>query len=287
MTNTLRKLETGFNSIAGAAVDAKGKLYFIDRWFHRIYGWSAEEGLGIVHDATFDPVNLAVDRSGNLLVLSSAGQDASVYSIRPGKLNEVRLIEPTPIRARRTAAVLLPVNSWHNGEFRDRIDPRTYQYPTMAEQFASEVGEPKTHEYVSPDGSLVLPAFRVWNQGALDTTGWRWSDTLDTHGFVSARPGERVFVTNGSENRTYSGLVGDAGTLTDLRPFANRGGESVARDASGNVYVANGQVFVYAPDGRPLRTIEVPERPLQLIFGGPEGRTLFILAHRSLYALEV
>ena len=30
--------------------------------------------------------------------------------------------------------------------------------------------------------------------------------------------------------------------------------------------------------------IDVPERPLQLIFGGADGRTLFILTHHSLYA---
>jgi hypothetical protein len=31
--------------------------------------------------------------------------------------------------------------------------------------FARDVAMPKTHEYVSPDGSLVLPAFRIWTQG--------------------------------------------------------------------------------------------------------------------------
>jgi sugar lactone lactonase YvrE len=286
-TVAVRTLETGFRAIGGAAVDAQGRLYFIDRGFHLIYRWSAEAGLAIVHDASFDPVNLAVDRSGDLLVLSSAGRDGSVYAIRPGRPDAVRTIAPTPVRARPGAATLLPVSSWHNGEFRDRIDPVTYEYPTMAELFAREVGEPKPLEYVSPDGSLVLPAFRVWNQGPLDTLGWRWSDTLDSFGFVAARPGERVFVTNASENRTYSGLVGAGGALTDLRPFAGRGGESVARDPAGNVYVANGEVFVYAPDGRPLRTIRVPERPLQLVFGGRDGRTLFILAHRTLFAVDV
>jgi sugar lactone lactonase YvrE len=28
----------------------------------------------------------------------------------------------------------------------------------------------------------------------------------------------------------------------------------------------------------------VPERPLQLVFGGADGKTLFILTHHSLYA---
>jgi sugar lactone lactonase YvrE len=29
----------------------------------------------------------------------------------------------------------------------------------------------------------------------------------------------------------------------------------------------------------------VPERPLQLIFGGEDKRTLFVLTHHSLYAV--
>ena len=58
-------------------------------------------------------------------------------------------------------------------------------------------------------------------------------------------------------------------------------------DAQGRVYVANGQVFVYAPDGKPIGRIDVPERPLQLLFGGPDGKTLFMLSHHGLYAARV
>jgi sugar lactone lactonase YvrE len=151
--------------------------------------------------------------------------------------------------------------------------------------FARNIGRPKADEFDSPDGSLVLPAYRLWNQGPLDHLGWRWSDALDSHGFVTAKAGERVFIANSSENRTYSGPLGEGGRVTDLKMFAERGGESVARDAAGNIYIANGQVFVHAPDGTLTRRIDVPERPLQLLFGGADGRTLFILTHHSLYAL--
>ncbi len=281
------RLETGFYSIAGSAVDAAGRLYFIDRQFHRIHRWSREAGLSIVSDAPLDPVNLAIDRSGDLMVLSSAGRDGTVYAIDPDAPAAVRVIAPTPTRPRRDARTLLPVNVWNNGEFRDRIDPKTYAFPTLADLFARDLGEAKPLEYVSPDGSLVLPAFRVWNQGSDDHLGWRWSDTLDSYGFVAAHAGERVFLTNGSENRTYSGLVGAGGQVTDLKPFADRGGEGVAVDKAGRVYVANGQIFVHAPDGSLERRIDVPERPLQLLFGGREGRTLFILTHHSLYAIDV
>jgi sugar lactone lactonase YvrE len=32
--------------------------------------------------------------------------------------------------------------------------------------------------------------------------------------------------------------------------------------------------------------IDVPERPLQLVFGGPDRQTLFVLTHHALYAVR-
>ncbi|MGO1304280.1 MAG: SMP-30/gluconolactonase/LRE family protein, partial [Sphingomonas parapaucimobilis] len=278
------KLADGFYSIAGGAVDRAGTLYFIDRFFQRIYSWSEAKGLNIVADAPLDAVNLAVDRSGRLLVLSSAGRDGTVYSIDPAAPAAVTVIAPTPARAHSGARTLLPVNVWENGEFADRIDPISYRYPTMAEMFAAKLGETKAQEYVSPDGSVVLPAFRVWNQGPDDHQGWRWSDTLDAYGLTDAPVGGEVVLTNGSENRTYAGRVGEGGRVTDLRVLAERGGESAVRDATGRLYVANGQVFVYNPDGLLLRRIDMPERPLQLVLGKGEPGRLFILTHHGLYA---
>jgi hypothetical protein len=279
----VNKLSDGFWSISGAAVDAQGALYFIDRRFQRIHRWSEDKGLEIVRDQPLDPVNLAIDASGHLLVLSSLGPKGAVYSFDPaGPPDALTLIEPTPVR--EGPRTLLPVNWWVNGEFRDQLDHETYEFTTLAELFAREVGTPKALEYVSPDGSIALPAFRIWNQGPPDHVGWRWSSALIANGLVRAGQGERLFVTNGSENVTYSGTVDLGGTLTDLKRFANRGGESVAADDRGRVYVANGEVFVYGSDGQPIGRINVPERPLQILFGGPDRRTLYILTHHALYA---
>jgi sugar lactone lactonase YvrE len=60
----------------------------------------------------------------------------------------------------------------------------------------------------------------------------------------------------------------------------------VAVDKKGNVYIAAGQVYVYDRSGKLVDTILVPERPSQLLFGGLNGHTLFILARSSLYAVN-
>jgi sugar lactone lactonase YvrE len=285
---TVEKLADGFYAAGGGAVGADGTLYFIDRKPSRIYSWSEGRKLGIVRDQPLDPVNLAVDRSGNLLVLASAGRDGTVYSLKPGSPDTELTMVPATAAARHAgAATVLPVNWWNNGEFKDQLNTSTMQFTTLAEMFARDIAVPKPREHVSPDGSLVLPAFRVVQQGPPDFRAMRFSDSLDTYGFVTAKPGEQVLITNASENKTYRGRVGAGGAVTDLKVFADRGGEGVVSDAQGRVYVANGQVFVYAPDGKEIGRIDVPERPLQLLFGGTDRKTLFILTHHALYAAKL
>lgn len=283
----VEKLADGFHSLGGAAVGPDGTLYFVDRRAQRIYAWSDARRLEIVGDQPLDPVNLAADRSGNLMVLAANGPTGTVYSFKPGNPDgELAVIEATPAAARTGAAIALPANWWANGEFRDQLDTRTYRFRTLAEIFAAEISKPSTRHYVSPDGSLVLPAYRTVVQGPPDFRAMRFSHSLDTHGFVTAEAGGRILVTNASENKTYSGLVDATGAITGLKIFADRGGESVAAGPDGRVYVANGQVFVYASDGRQLGRIDVPDRPLQLIFGGAGRNILYVLTHHALYAVR-
>ncbi len=76
-------------------------------------------------------------------------------------------------------------------------------------------------------------------------------------------------------------------SLAALKPFVTRGGESVTTDSAGNVYVANGQIFVYDPSGKEIGRIDVPERPLQILFGDTDRRTLYILTHHTLYGVKM
>ena len=98
--------------------------------------------------------------------------------------------------------------------------------------------------------------------------------------------GQPFYVSNESEEKTYVGTVDPDGTISNLRLVAEQGGEGLARDEKGNLYIAAGQVYVYSPAGDLIDTIDVPERPMQLLFGGAGGNTLFILSPTSLYAVQ-
>ncbi len=117
--------------------------------------------------------------------------------------------------------------------------------------------------------------------------GTKMADLLRTFGLQKAIPGHPFYVTSESEQTTYKGTVTDSGSVTDLKLFAEAGGECAAQDAHGNVYVAAGQILVYSPDGKLQGKIDVPERPIDLVFGGADRRTLYILTHHSLFALKM
>ena len=59
-------------------------------------------------------------------------------------------------------------------------------------------------------------------------------------------------------------------------------------DIEGRVYCTGpGGTWVFAPDGARLGIIRTPEVPANLVFGGPDLRTLFLTARTSVYTLRV
>ena len=59
-------------------------------------------------------------------------------------------------------------------------------------------------------------------------------------------------------------------------------------DIRGNVFTSSAEgILIYAPDGTLLGKVPVPEVVSNCVFGGPDGRRLFITASSSLYAIEL
>lgn len=265
---TLKKLCGGFFTISGAAVDAQGRLYFVDTHWQRIYRWTPEtHDLKILRDNSLQPTQLAVDRAGNVMVISYADK-GTVYTFRPDALDDrIALLQPVQAAPRPGMTAVPPVDYWGSQDFVERVTtPREYQF-------------------ISPDGTMFIPAGQDFIDGA---TNWgvKMSDVLRAFSLAKAVAGRPFYVSEESEQKTYSGTVGADGTLSNLKLFADQGGESVIQDSKGNVYLAAGNIFIYSPSGKQIGTIEVPERPVDLIFGGKGGKTLFILTHSTLYSIH-
>ncbi len=261
------KLVGGFHNISGGAVDAQGDPYFVDARFQRIHKWDATNGgLTTVLDYPLQPINLAFDLAGNLIVVSTAGK-GMVFSFKPGQ-EEIAVLKAEKTTPQAGKRFVIPVTDWELN--RDLV-----------------AGKPWSHEYLfrSLDGSTFLPADQDFLDGG---TSWgvKAQAIIRSFGLAVAKPGDTVYTMGENNLRTYSAKVDERGSLTDGKLFAEQGGEGLAVDSAGNVYIGAGQVFVYDPSGKLVRTIRVPERPIQLMFGGPDGKTLFIAARTSLYSVR-
>ena len=263
------KVAGGFFNISGGTVDHAGNIYFVDAHWQTIYRWLvATKQLSKVRDNPLDPVNLFFDKAGNLIVISYSG-NGTVYSFKPDAPNdEITLLAPVPTAERPGMTAVLPVDYWRNEN-----------------DFLDSISQNKPFQYVSPDGTTFFPVAADFVNGEL-YYGSKLDDPLRAFGLAPATPDHPFYVSDENGEKTYSAKVGVNGELSNLKLFAERGGESVAEDEKGNVYIAAGQIIVYDPKGNLIDTIEVPERPSQLLFGGKDGKTLFILARSSLYAIQ-
>jgi sugar lactone lactonase YvrE len=266
----VEKLADGFLNIAGAAVDDKGTVYFADARENRIYRWSQETRRAeLVREIPQQPVQLAFDKAGNLLVVAYTG-NGTVLAFRPDKSDsEIVPLKAAAAAARPGLTVLLPVNRWMGDA-----------------EFLRDSTTPKPFHYVSPDGTTFIPAGRDFTTGAVQW-GTKMADVLRAFRLAPAVAGRPFYVTNEAELKTWSFTVGPDGTLSDPKLFANEGGEAVAVDEQGNVYLAAGQILVFDPTGERIGTIEVPQRPTCLVFGGKDRNTLFITARSSLYSVRI
>ena len=262
----VERLRTGFYNISGGAVDPSGNYYFVDAHWQRIYRWSPSvKQLSVVRDNALDPANLAFDKSGNLIVTSMSG-NGTVYTFKPAATDsEITLLKPQPAQPRSGATAYLPVSDWHINK--------------------SALTKPASH-FVSPDETTFLPTGQDFLDGAV-SYGIKSSGQLRSFGLAPVAIGQSAYVTNESAQTTWVGTVRPDGALIDMKVFAYRGGEGVAVDSRGNVYIAAGQIYVYDPTGKQIDTINVPERPIQLSFGGKDSRTLFIAARTSLYSVRM
>lgn len=84
--------------------------------------------------------------------------------------------------------------------------------------------------------------------------------------------------------------VGADGRLDAGRVFCqlDKGGpDGIRVDREGRVWSSSGDgVQIFQPDGRLIGRILLPESAANLCFGGPDGKTLYITARKSLYAVR-
>jgi gluconolactonase len=63
--------------------------------------------------------------------------------------------------------------------------------------------------------------------------------------------------------------------------------DGIRTDEKGNLYVAADKLLVYSPEGKPLATIDIPEKASNCAFGDGDYQTLYITAETSVYRVRL
>jgi sugar lactone lactonase YvrE len=285
----MQKLSTGFEFAEGICSDSKGNIYFCDSRLKRIYKWSEKDkSTTLLADYHWEPLSLSCDKNDNLLVVfkyvpkpdflingkpevftnppdaggtsfsgwGNSGFATWVYSVDPNNPDEtIKLLPKAPMGSvKQVYKALYPGHRW-----RDYHDFNTV---TIAKP---------TECFVAPDGVTIIPVVY---------------DLARATCLSEAFPGKTMYEADEYDKRTVSLNVSPDGYVSDLKYFTEKGEFGTTVDDKGNVYVADGQVYVFDPSGKQINLIKVPERPHALIFGGKDHKTLYIAGENSLFSVR-
>lgn len=255
--SNIRKLAGGFIFTEGPASDKKGSLYFTDIPNNRIHKWCIDGKLSTFMENSGGANGLFFDKIGNLLAcLGGAGKLVSIDA--KGKVTVLSgNYQGKPFNS--------PNDLW--------IDPKGGIYFTDP-RYGSRENLPQDGEhvyYLSADRKKII---RVIN------------DMVRPNGVIGTPDGELLYVADHGANKTYTYKIKPDGTLSDKRLFAEQGSDGMTLDGNSNVYLTAKAVTIYDPSGKLIETIEIPERPSNVCFGGKNKNKLFITARKSLYSID-
>ncbi|CAN3127634.1 SMP-30/gluconolactonase/LRE family protein [Mycobacterium sp. smrl_JER01] len=267
-----RQVATGFVFTEGPVWDGHGQwLTFNDIPADRMLRWDPRDGVRVVREPNNMGNGMTDGPDGGLLVCEHAtsrlvhidGQRATVIAERFGgrELNSPNdvivsssgVIVFTDPYYGRTGFVGVPRQPElaFTGVYALRLDAG--QPPPEPTLLTADMG--------SPNGLCLSPDERflyVADTEQFEIRRYRFHDDHLSDGTVWART-----------------LGGEADGPDGLRV-----------DELGNVYCAGpGGIHVFAASGEPLGRIRFPEVVANLTWGGPDGRTLFVCASTSVYAL--
>ena len=282
----VNQLSTGFELAEGICRDSKDNVYFCDSRMKRIYKWDATtRQTTLFADYHWEPLSLACDKNDNLLAVfkyvpkkgylvngqqevfsnppDAAGTSFSgwgnsgfatlVYSVDSKNPDEtIRLLDTVEMGSvQHIYKALYPGHRW-----RDHHDFNTVT-----------VDQPSVC-FVAPDGVTIIP--KVY-------------DLARASCLAEAYPGKPLYVSDEYDKRTVKLDVDAKGFVSNLKYFAEKGEFGTATDSKGNVYIADGEIYVYDSTGKLLKEIKTPERPTSIVLSSDEN-ILYITSANSLYS---
>lgn len=264
---TLQKLAGDFKFTEGPTCDPAGNLFFVDQPNDRIMEWSTAGKLSVFLQPSGYANGMYFDAQGNLI--ACADEHNQLWSIAPDKTVTVLV---TNYQGKYLNG---PNDVWiapGGGMFlTDPFYCRTWWDHDQMALPNQEVF------YLSPDRKRLV---RVTD------------DLVKPNGITGTPDGKTLYVADIQADRTWRYDILPDGSLTNKTLFCAKGSDGMTIDADGNLYLCatgstNG-VTVFDVSGKKIQHIDVPEKwSANVCIGGPDHRTLFITASRSLYSIQL
>lgn len=168
------------------------------------------------------------------------------------------------------------------------------------EVLVEKIGEAKLGRandvVVHPDGSIFFTDFGNGNLVRLSAAGEASivaKGLSAPNGLTFSLDHSRLFVAEyGAQNIKVVDIASD-GTVSEAKDFASTKAEGrgtpdgMKTDEKGNIYSTGpGGIWVFTPAGEKLGVIKAPGTS-NFCFGGPDGRTLFMTAGKSVKSLKM
>ncbi len=252
------KLAGGFRFTEGPAADAQGNIFFSDIPNNRIHKWSLDGRLLTFRENSGRSNGLYFDKDGNLLACEGGGR---------------RLVSIDP-----QGRVTVLAEKYENKRFNSLndlwIDPKGGTYFTDPRYGPRDDLEQDGEHvyYLSTDHKKIIRVI---------------DDMVRPNGIIGTPDGKLLYVTDHGGKKTFVYTINKDATLSNKKLFAPEGSDGMTIDNEGNVYLTTDVVAVYNKNGQKIETIEVPERPANVSFGGKDRQTLFITARTSLYSVRM
>lgn len=249
---TMQAVATGYGFAEGPAVASDGTLYFSDVAHSRIHALSPS-GDVTLHRANTERANgLYFDADGALVVCVMGGRRLERDDLSGGLTTLADEHEGQPLAG--------PNDVWVHPEGGIYFSDPDFQGTSRSSVF-----------YLPPGGGELVRVI---------------SDLGRPNGVIGTPAGDALYVADYG-GHTWRYEIAPDGTLADRTMVSFRPADGLTLDERGNVYLASERVRIHGPDGTELESIAVPEVPSNLTFGGPDGRTLFITAETSVYAIRM
>lgn len=258
----VEKAGTGYTFTEGPAVAPDGRVFFTDQPNDRIYVWDENSGISLWLEGTRRSNGMYFNDKDQLVTcadlhnqLGYFDQNKNFHLIHEGYQGKL-LNAPNDMWIAPNGGIYFS-------------DP--YYHRSWWEEGRGEEQDVRGVYYLSPEGEIT----RVIN------------DYKQPNGLIGTPDGKTLYVADINDGKIWKYDIQADGTLTNKTFFAPKGSDGMTIDNRGNVYLTSGKVWIYNPDGKLIKEIEVPESPSNVVFGGDDRDILFITARTSVYTLKM